>query len=516
MENAKDLLFADEARYKLLEGIDQLTNVLSPTLGPRGRNIGIDKLYGPPLITSRGASVVSGFELKDSFVDMGASLARDALLNMREKTGDGTTTCLVLIQALVEEGIKKIVAGSSPIELVRGLEKGLKTILKEINEQKIPVENIEDIKKVATLCSNAEVGKYISEAFEKVGTLGVVQIEEAKGCDCSIITTEGMQLEKGFISSHFVTDQERMQIVMENASILICDQKIQSVQDILPLLQEFVGSGKELFIVAEDIEQDVLSALAINHMKGLVKVCAIKAPGFGDEKRKLLEDLAIFTGGYVINQEVGRKLKDVTLDGLGSCEKIVVTSDKSIFIAGKGEKQAIQKRVKEIEAQINIDEDNRVKLSKRKANLNGLVAEILVGAYSDIELEYKKKLFEDTLESTKVAITDGICVGGGICLHQASFKLKGQNEGEEVLRYALSAPIKKLAENSGICPAIVLDKIGKNRENFGFNVITEEVENLLDNGIVDPVKLVKLSLTTAVSVAKIILLTETLICDAEN
>lgn len=523
---AKEILFNEEARQKLKEGIDKICDVICTTLGPKGRNIGVDEKYTSPKIINDGKSIIYDFSVKDSLVDMGVALAKQAALKSKDKTGDGTTTTLLILQALVKEGIKQISSGHSPIFVCRGLEKGMKSLIKEINKISSSVQTEEEIKNIATIAasSNCEIGSLIAEAFNKVGRKGCISVEESKGLESSIELSSGMVIGKGYLSSYFVTDKEKMIVEMQHPKILICEQKISSIQDILPLLQQFVGSEKELLIIAEDIEKNVLSTLVMNHHKNLIKVCAIQAPGYGEERKNQLEDLAIALGTNLITKDTDLSLKRVSIEHLGSCKKVVCESDKTIFIDGLGNKKLIEDRIELLEKQLKNDltDYQMQKLIDRKGNLQGKVAKILIGAHTERELEDKKKLCENSLESTRVALSDGVCVGGGIALYKASKSLKllelekEEKIGSEILRKAVRAPLSKLIENTGNCSAMIIEEIENSEKDFGFNVLTERVENLVEQGILDPVKVIKSSLIHAVSIAKVVLFTEALICDELN
>jgi chaperonin GroEL len=520
---AKKIIFEEEARNKLLEGIDQLADVACVTLGPKGRNVALSS-YGSPKITCDGNAIVSDVELKDQFSNMGVSLAQEAASKIKEKSGDGTTTGIVLLRSIVKSGIKNIASGANPMAIKKGLEKGLEVLLKEIDKKAKPIKNIKDTENIATVSAsgNKEVGKIIAECFEKVGKEGVITIEEAKGVETSIVNVEGMEFERGYISAYFCTNFEKLTVEMTNPYILITDKKINSIQDILPLLQTLATTSRELLIIADDIEGDALSILVVNKLKGNLKVAAIKAPGFGDNRKNLLEDVAILTGGNLITEDKAMNLKETKVEDLGSCEKLIISKDKTVIVDGKGNPNKIKARIEQIKNEIKdvtSSYDNE-KLKERSAKLSGGIAIIQVGAMTEPELKQRKQTFEDSLSATRAALQEGVVPGGGICLLNASKALDGlslqgdEKIGIDILKTACIAPCKQIIENSGLEPFVILQTIQNSSDNFGFNAISEKVEDLLAAGVIDPAKVVKNSLIHALSTGSIILISEALIGDA--
>jgi len=521
----KEILFEEDARQKLREGIDSLADVVAITLGPKGRNVGLQTSWGAPKITNDGNSIVKEIELKDQFANMGVSLAKEVASKIKEKSGDGTTTGILLLRALVQNGMKNITSGSSPIALKRGLEKALEKTLAEIDKMAIAIKEDKEIRNIAIVSAsgNEEIGDVISESLKKVGRSGVITIEEGKTTETVVEIVEGMQFDRGYISSYFATHAETLAAELKNPLILITDKKISSIQEILPILQTIAATSKELLIIAEDLEGDALSTLVINKLRGTLKVVAVKAPGFGDKRKALLEDLAILTGGTVITEETGLNLREATADLLGSAEKIIVTKEHTTIINGKGAPKKIQARIKQIDGEIKeaTSSYDSEKLEERKAKLQGGVALVRVGAPTEPEMKQKKQLFEDSLNSTKAAIDQGIVPGGGIALLRASHaisKLKLDKEemiGAEILLQACYAPFRQIVANAGHDSSMLLDQIlSAKHPAIGFNALTEKVENLLESGVVDPAKVVKNSLSHAVSMACVVLLSEALIGNA--
>ncbi len=523
-DTPKELIFEEEARNKLREGVDKLADVVGVTLGPKGRNVGLQASWGAPSITNDGNSIVKDIELKDQYANMGVSMGKEVASKMKEKCGDGTTSSILLLRALVQNGVKNIASGSSPMHIKRGIEKAVDAAVKELEKSAIAIKSDKQIKNIAIAsCSgNESIGDLITEAIKKVGKTGVITIEEGKGTDTTIEMVEGMQFDRGYVSAYFCTNAENLTVEMHNARILITDKKISSVQEILPILQSVATSAQELLIIADDIEADALSTLVVNKLRGTLKVCAVKAPGFGDRRKAMLEDLAILTGGTLVSEETGMLLKDATADVLGSVEKLVVSKDKTTLINGAGKPKEIQARVKQIDAEIKIASSSydKEKLEERKAKLGGGVAVIRVGAGSEPEMKQKKQLFEDSLNSTRAALEEGIVIGGGIALLRASHaidKLKLSPEekiGAHSVQIACEAPFKQIVSNTGFDSAVILEQVLSTGTNFGFNALTEKVEDLLEAGVVDPAKVVKNALIFAASTAAIILLSEALIGNA--
>ncbi|HEX2578852.1 MAG TPA: chaperonin GroEL [Rhabdochlamydiaceae bacterium] len=525
MTTAKELIFEEQAREKLSEGLKQLAAVVSVTLGPKGLSVGLQPSFGTPTITNDGNTIVKDIEFKDQYLNMGASMAKEAAAKMKEKCGDGTTTTILLLHALVQNGLKNISSGASPISLKRGMDKALETIVRELTTLSIPVKSDKETKNIATISAsgNEEVGTVISNAIKKAGKSGVITIEEGKTTETVIEIVEGMQFDRGYSSSYFCTNAENLTVEMHDAKILITDKKISSVQEILPLLQSVASTSQELLIIAEDIEGDALSTLVINKLRGTLKICAVKAPGFGDRRKAMLEDIAVLTGATVVSEETGMVLKEVSVEVLGEAEKIVITKEKTTLISGKGDPEKIKARVKQLASESKAAESSydKEKIEERKAKLAGGVAVIYVGAPTEPEMRQKKQAFEDSLNSTKAALEEGIVPGGGIALLRASktakLKLHGDElTGAQILLKACEAPLRQIVANSGLDGSVLLEQILSSETSMGFNAQTEKVEDLLASGVVDPLKVVKHGLQFAVSSAGMILLSEVLIGNAPD
>lgn len=519
----KAIIFEEEAREALLKGIQQLADVIAFTLGPKGRNVGLEKSWGAPSITNDGGSIVRDIELKDPWANMGVSMAKQVAQKIKDKCGDGTTTGTLLLRALVEAGVKQIAAGASPISLKRGLDKAVEAVVAELERVAIPVKDSKDVRNTATVSAsgNQEIGDLIAEAIEKVGRAGVVTIEEAKGTTTAIEVVEGMQFDRGYLSAYFCTNNDKMIVEMSHAHILLVDRKINNVHELLPILQAVASTGKELLIIAEDIEGDVLSTLVVNRLRGSLKVAAVKAPGFGDRRKAMLQDLAILTGATVVSEDAGMALKDVPMTALGSAEKISIDKEHTTIVNGGGSSDEVKARVKQIENEIeettsSYDKD---KLLERKAKLGGGIAVIRVGAATEPELKQRKQMFEDSLNSTKAAIELGIVPGGGSALLKASAiidKLGLQGEeaiGGLIVKHACREPLKQIALNSGLDGSVIVSEVEKGGSTTGFNAQSEKVEDLMKAGVIDPVKVVIICLTHAASVAGVVLLSEALISD---
>lgn len=526
MSNAKEMIFEQAARDKLAKGIQKLADTVRPTLGPKGRNVGLEKSWGAPTVTNDGNSIVKDIELPDQFENMGVSMAKEVASKLKDKCGDGTTTGTILLDAMVQQGIKYIAAGASPIGLKRGIDKAVEAIVKELEKKAIPIANSKDTKNIATVSAsgNTEIGDFITQAIEKVGKEGVVTIEEAKGTETVIEMVEGMQFDRGFISAYFATNAEKMTVEMENPLILVTDKKISSIQEILGVLQAVASSGRELLLICEDLEADALATLVVNRIRGILKVVAVKAPGFGDRRKAMLQDIAVLTGATLICEEAGVLLKDATIDLLGTCKKLIVTKETTTLVGGKGTQAEIDGRIKqiEVEAEKTTSSYDKEKLLERKAKLKGGVAVIRVGAATEPELKQKKQMFEDSLNSTKAALEEGIVAGGGVALLRASkvlgsLKLEGDEAlGSSIVGKACEAPFRQIVVNTGLDGSVVLAEVQGQKENVGFNALTEKTEDLLKSGVIDPVKVVKNTLTHAGSVAGIVLISEALIGDAEE
>jgi chaperonin GroEL len=521
---AKELLFEEDARNKLREGIDKLADVVSVTLGPKGRNVGLQASWGAPKITNDGNSIVQDIELKDQYANMGVSLGKEVASKMKEQCGDGTTTSILLLRALVQNGVKNIASGSSPIDIKRGMEKAVEAIIKKLEELSIPIKEDKEIRNIAiaSASGSAEIGDLITKALEKVGRSGVITIEEGKTTETTIENVEGMQFDRGYSSPYFCTNAEKMIVELDKPYLLITDKKISSIQEMVPILTTVAQSARELLIIADDIEGDLLATLVVNRLRGTLKVCAVKAPGFGDRKKALLQDIAILTGATLISEEAGVSFKNADSSLLGSAEKIIVTKDKTTIINGKGQPKEIQARIKQIEAEVTRTTApyDKEKLEERKAKLGGGVAVIRIGAPTEPEMKQKKQMCEDSLNSTRSAIKEGIVAGGGIALLHASQvvdQLKLSREemlGALIVKKACEAPVRQIISNAGRDSSLVLEEILKKGNNFGFNMASEQVEDLLKSGIIDSREVVSACLRYAASSAGTVLLSEALIGNA--
>lgn len=524
---AKDLVFEEDARVFLRDGIDHLAEVVAMTLGPKGRNVGIQSSFGSPMISSDGYTICKDLELKNPFLNMGVSMGKEVAGKIKEKSGDGTTTGIVLLRALVQGGVKNIASGANPTAIKRGMDKALEAILQEIDQMAISIQNSQDTRNIATVSASGhtEIGKMIAECFEKVGKTGVVAIEEGKGTETTIELVEGMQFDRGYISAYFCTNSEKLTVEMSNPAILITDKKIGSAQEILPILQQIASSNQELLIIADDLEGDALSTLVLNRLRGSLKVAAVKAPGFGDRKKAILDDLAILTGATLVTEERGFILREVGPEVLGYAHQATLTKDKTTLVGGQGSSQAIKDRIQQIEAEIMnaTSKYDREKLEERKAKLQGGVAVIEVGAPTESEMKKKKQMYEDSLNSTRAALEEGIAPGGGITLLQASKNAKlpplspEEAVGASILLKACEAPFRQIVANTGLDASVILnDVLSQNKKTYGFNALTETIEDLLLAGIIDPVKVIKSSLLHAVSMAGVVLLSEALIANADE
>lgn len=522
----KEIIFEEEARNLLLTGIKKLADIVAFTLGPKGRNVGLEKSWGAPTITNDGASIIRDIQLKDKYENMGVAMAKEVVQKIKEKCGDGTTTGTLLLRALVEAGIKQISAGASPISVKRGMEKAVEVIIKEIEKAAIPIKTKNEKKNIATVSAsgNQEIGEIIAEAMEKVGNSGAITIEEGKSTETSIEVVKGMKFDRGYISSYLCTDVEKMIIEMNNAQILLIDKKVSNIHELLPVLQAVAASGRELLIIAEDIEGDALSTLVVNKLRGTLKVAAVKAPGFGDRRKAMLQDIAILTGATVIAEDAGVSLKEISTAALGTAEKVTITKETTTIVNGSGKPAEISARIKQIDAEIGASTSSydTEKLQERRAKLTGGVAVIRVGAATETEMKQKKQMFDDSLSSTKAALEEGIVPGGGIALLNASKALKNLKvEGDEVIgakivEVACEEPLKQIASNTGFDGSVVLNDVLKAPQNYGFNALSEKIEDLVAAGVIDPAKVVKNALKYASSAAGIILLSEALIADADE
>jgi chaperonin GroEL len=522
----KEIIFDEEARELLLKGIRTAADIVSVTLGPKGRNVALEKSWGAPTITNDGASIIRDIQLKNKFENMGVATAKEVVQKIKEKCGDGTTTGIILLKALVEGGIKNISSGASPIGLKRGIDKAVEAVNQEIKKAAIPVQTMQEKRNVATVSAsgNSEIGDMIAEAMEKVSNSGAITIEEGKTTETSIEVVKGMKFDRGYMSPYLCTDLEKMIVEMSHAQILLVDKKISNVHELLPVLQATAAAGRELVIIAEDIEGDALSTLVVNKLRGTLKVAAVKAPGFGDRRQAMLQDIAVLTGATVISEEVGMTLKEIPASALGSAEKVTITKDHTTIVGGAGSTEAIQARIKQLDNEITLSKSSydKEKLEERRAKLSGGVAVIRVGAATETEMKQKKQMFDDSLNSTKAALEEGIVPGGGVALLTASQVIKSlhltgdEAVGARLVLHACEAPIKQIANNTGLDGSVVLSDILKSPKNYGFNALTEKVEDLITAGVIDPAKVVRNVLTYAASAAGIVLLSEALIADADE
>ena len=523
---AKIVHFNTDARDKMLRGVNVLANAVKVTLGPKGRNVVIQKSFGAPRSTKDGVSVAKEIELEDAFENMGAQMIREVASKTNDKAGDGTTTATVLAQAIVQEGLKAVAAGMNPMDLKRGIDKAVGLVLEEIKTNSKPVSNNSEIAQVGTISANgdSEIGELIAQAMAKVGNEGVITVEEAKTADTTVDVVEGMQFDRGYLSPYFITNADKMEAVLEEPLILLFEKKLTSLQAMLPILEAVVQSGRPLLIIAEDIEGEALATLVVNKLRGGLRVAAVKAPGFGDRRKAMLEDIAILTGGQVISEDLGIKLESVTLDMLGKAKKVSITKDDTTIVEGVGEKDGIEARVAQIKRQIEdtTSDYDKEKLQERLAKLAGGVAVLRVGGSTEVEVKEKKDRVDDALNATRAAADEGIVPGGGIALLKASRALDGvegdnadQKAGVAIVRRALQAPIRQIAENSGVEGSIVVGKVLENTDaSFGFNAQTEEYGDLVQMGVIDPAKVVRTALQDAASVAGILITTEAAVADA--
>ncbi len=517
---AKDILFNLEAREGLKKGVDALSDAVKVTLGPKGRNVIIEKSFGAPQVTKDGVTVAKEIELTEPIENMGAQMVKEVASKTNDLAGDGTTTATVLAQAIVTTGLKNVTAGANPMDLKRGIDKAVAKVVDSLKEQSKEVgDRNEKIEQVAAISANNdhEIGKLIAEAMSKVKQEGVITIEEAKGIETYVDVVEGMQFDRGYISPYFVTNTEKMEAVYEDPFILIYDKKISVMKDLLPILEKAVQTGKPLLIIAEDIEGEALATLVVNRLRGSLKVAAVKAPGFGDRRKEMLEDIAILTGGTVISEEKGYKLEDATLEMLGQAEKVTIDKENTTIVSGKGAKENIDARVAQIKAQIETttSDYDKEKLQERLAKLAGGVAVIYVGAASEVEMKEKKDRFEDALAATRAAIEEGIIPGGGVAYIRAMESLadlKGENEDQDtgiaIIKRALEEPLRQIVENAGLEGSVVVNKVKEGKDDFGFNARTEEYESLLKAGVIDPTKVARIAIENAASIAGMLLTTE--------
>ena len=525
---AKEIKYDVEARELLREGADALANAVKVTLGPKGRNVVIDKKFGAPRITKDGVSVAKEIELDDPFRNSGAQLVKSVASKTGDDAGDGTTTATVLAQAILTEGMKNVASGANPLDVKRGIDKAVAKVVESIKAQAEQVEeSYEKIEQVATISANndAEIGKLIADGMRAVSVDGVITIEDAKGRDTVLKTVEGMQFDRGYLSAYFVTDAEKMQCVMENPYILIYDKKISAINDFLPILNPAVQTGRPLLVIAEDVDSEALTTLVVNRLRTQLKICAVKAPGFGDRRKAMLEDIAILTGGVVISEEKGLKLEQATLEMLGSAEKVTITKDNTTIVGGKGDKQNIQDRVNQIKNEIKIttSDYDKEKLQERLAKLSGGVAVLYVGAASEVEMKEKKDRVDDALCATRAAIEEGIVPGGGVAFIRSLESLEGlegdnadETTGINIVKRAIEEPLRQIVENAGLEGSVVVEKVRNQKGDFGYNARKDTYENLRESGIIDPANVCRVALENAASIAGMFLTTECVICDAKE
>jgi len=524
---AKKLLFDSEAREKLKKGVDILADAVKSTLGPKGRNVILDKKFGAPTITKDGVTVAKDIELKDPIENMGAQLVKEVASKTADSAGDGTTTATVLAQAIVTAGLKNVAAGANPMDLKRGIDKAVTAIIEDLKKQSKQISNNAEIEQVATISANSDsaIGKMIADAMDKVGKDGVITVEEAKGTETEVKVVEGMQFDRGYLSPYFVTDPDKMEAVLDNPYILIYDKKVSSMKELLPILEQVAQTGKPLVIISEEVEGEALATLVVNKIRGALKIAAVKAPGFGDRRKAMLEDIAVLTGGTVISEERGYKLEAATLEFFGTAEKIVIDKDNTTIVNGKGEKATITARINEIKNQVaNTTSDyDREKLQERLAKISGGVAILYIGAATEVEMKEKKDRVDDALHATRAAVEEGIVAGGGVALIRAGHVLNGvqtRNEDEatgvNIIRIAIESPLRTIVANCGGEGSVVVQKVKEGKDDFGYNAREDRYENLIKAGILDPTKVTRLALENASSIAALLLTTACVIADEEE
>ncbi|HTR79230.1 MAG TPA: chaperonin GroEL [Gemmatimonadaceae bacterium] len=525
---AKEIAYQESARNLILNGVNALADAVKVTLGPKGRNVVLEKSFGSPTITKDGVTVAKEIELENRFENMGAQMVKEVASKTSDVAGDGTTTATVLAQAIFREGLKNVTAGANPMAIKRGIDRAVSAIVDELKKISVPTSGKKEIAQVGSISANndAEIGNLIAEAMEKVGKDGVITVEEAKGLETTLETVEGMQFDRGYVSPYFVTDPEKMEAVLEDAYILIHDKKVSSMKDLLPSLEKVAQTGKPLLIIAEDIEGEALATLVVNKLRGTLKVCAVKAPGFGDRRKAMLQDVAVLTNGQVISEEVGFKLENVVLSDLGRAKRIVVDKDNTTLIDGSGDEAKIQGRIKEIKVAIDTSTSDydKEKLQERLAKLAGGVAVINVGAATEAEMKEKKARVEDALHATRAAVEEGIVPGGGVALLRAQralkqLKLTEQDEqiGVEIVKRAVEEPIRMIVYNAGGEPSLVVEKVrGSKDDSFGYNALSDTYENLVQAGVIDPTKVTRTALQNAASIAGLLLTTEALVVEKKE
>ena len=523
--SAKDIKFGSDARAKMLKGVETLARTVKVTLGPKGRNVVLDKSYGAPKITKDGVSVAKEVELSDKFENMGAQLVKEVAQKTADKAGDGTTTATVLAEAIIREGCKAVAAGMNPMDLNRGIDMAVEAVVEDVKSRSQDIKTSEEIAQVGTISANGDrsIGEYLARAMEKVGNEGVITVEDAKGLETELDVVEGMQFDRGYLSPYFVTNAEKMTCEYETPYILLYDQKISNLQPMIPVLEAIVQTGRPLLIIAEDIEGEALATLVVNRLRGGLKVCAVKAPGFGDRRKAMLQDIAILTGGQVISEELGLKLENVTLNDLGSAKRVEISKDETTIIDGNGDKAAISDRTAEIRKQIEdtTSDYDREKLQERLAKLSGGVAVLRVGGASEVEVKEKKDRIDDALNATRAAVKEGVVAGGGVALLysvKALDKLTPANNdqkvGVDIIRKAIQAPIRQIAENAGVDGAVVAGKLlEQNDTNYGYNAQNDEYTDLVKAGIIDPTKVVRTALQDAASVGGLLITTEAMVTE---
>ncbi len=522
---AKEVKFSTDARNKMIRGIDVLADAVKTTLGPKGRNVVLDKSFGAPRITKDGVTVAKEIELEDKFENMGAQMVKEVASRTNDTAGDGTTTATILAQSIVHEGLKSVAAGMNPMDLKRGIDTAVEKIVAEIGKMSRPVKDSDEVAQVGTISANgeSEIGQQISDAMQKVGNEGVITVEENKGLETETEVVEGMQFDRGYLSPYFITNADKMIADLEDCLILLHEKKLSSLQPMVPLLETVIQSGKPLLIIAEDVEGEALATLVVNKLRGGLKIAAVKAPGFGDRRKAMLQDIAVLTGGQLISEDLGMKLENVTMEMLGTAKKVAITKDETTVIDGAGEKSEIEARVSQIKAQIEetTSDYDREKLQERLAKLAGGVAVIRVGGATEVEVKERKDRVDDALNATRAAVQEGIIVGGGVALVQAAktlSKVKGANPdqaaGVNIVKRALEAPLRQIAENAGVDGAVVAGKIRESSDlSFGFNAQTEEYGDMFNYGVIDPAKVARTALEDAASIAGLLITTEAMVTD---
>jgi chaperonin GroEL len=521
---SKELKFAENARHQIIAGVNGLANAVQVTMGPRGRNVLLERPYGAPTVTKDGVSVAKEIEFEDRFQNMGAQLVKEVASKTSDAAGDGTTTATVLARAILVEGHKAVAAGMNPMDLKRGIDKAMAVIVKELQQMSKPCKDGKSIAQVGTISANSDeaIGAIIAEAMEKVGKEGVITVEDGNGLENELSVVEGMQFDRGYISPYFINNQQNMSAELEHPFILLVDKKISSIRDMLPVLEGVAKSGRPLLIIAEDVEGEALATLVVNNMRGIVKVCAVKAPGFGDRRKAMLQDIAILTNGQVISEEIGKSLESATIEDLGMAKRVVITKENSTIIDGEGKPAEITARISQIRAQMEetTSDYDREKLQERVAKLAGGVAVIKVGAATEVEMKEKKARVEDALHATRAAVEEGIVAGGGVALIRAQKALDGlkgdnaeQNMGIDILRRAIESPLRQIVTNAGYEASVVVNKVAENNGNFGFNAATGEYGDMFELGIIDPTKVTRTALQNASSVASLMLTTECMVAE---